>query len=429
MANNTLFEKKDVKLTKDQAIKKLKRAWNAGKDKEIMEIKKQYSGDFEAVFRKVFGEESLETYAFDVENYLTEGAVWMGINTNKYQADLDRFHVFCLVLYMIDKGEFLPESILDERLMARINLACDALGYDDLYHMDKDEKGKFIVDTTKKCYNPKSNLDLDKMKNQDIADLYREQLDDIADYKERVGKFDWDALVKAMEDEENAPEEEIDYRPGTPKWMIDIYNKGVRDRNEKRAKGEKTEDEEEETANKKTKKDPKKKDDSEFVVKKSKKDADKKEDEEEEKDDNAVAKKDPRAPKKKEEKQEIAVVDPQKNPIQPNQQVFFGYNPVTQEPAHYGPMPTAQQPAPEPQVPVKEDDNVDIDEIFAGLFTEEQQNKVETALENMGEEKAKKILESEEFKNGFNALINMLTTSEKEEGVKNNGKKTARSKK
>ena len=145
MANTTLFEKKEVKLTKDQAIKRLKRAWNAGKDEKIMEIKKQYSGDFEDVFRKAFGETGIETYGFDVVNNLTEGNIWMGVNTNNYQKDLDRFHIFAVVLYMIDAGEFLPESILDERLMAKINLACDALGYDDIYELEKNEKGKLLI--------------------------------------------------------------------------------------------------------------------------------------------------------------------------------------------------------------------------------------------------------------------------------------------
>jgi N utilization substance protein A len=61
--------------------------------------------------------------------------------------------------------------------------------------------------------------------------------------------------------------------------MVDMYNKGVRERNEKKLKGEADEDDEDEVEDKKSKKkdtkakkNPKEKDDADFVVKKNKKD-------------------------------------------------------------------------------------------------------------------------------------------------------------
>ena len=233
-----------------------------------------------------------------------------------------------------------------------------------------------------------------------------------------------------MEADDNQLEEEIEYRAGTPNWMVDMYNKGVRERNEKKLKGEADEDDEEEVEDKKSKKkdtkakkNPKEKDDADFVVKKNKKGEDKEENE----DENATVKKDPRATKKEDPKQEVAVVN--NTPVQPTQQVFYGYNPVTQEPAHMGPMPTMQPAPAAPENPT--DDEVDIDDIFAGLFSEEQQDTLEKAFENMGEDKAKKLLSSDDFKNQFQTLINMVvnaSASEQKEGAKSS-KKNPRAKK
>jgi len=342
----TLFEKKKdqtTQLSRKEVIENLSKAWNKRDDSEIEKIRKRYSGnDFEEIFRKVLTNDGIRTYGIDVEHHLIEGRTSFGATTNLYQVSLDRFHVFASVLYMIDNKLFLPESILDERLMLEFNKACDALGYKDLYPLKKD--GDTTIITEKECYNPKHS-NLDDIHNKE---LYKQQLQDIANYKSKSGGViieESSVLEPAIVEPEKK-----DPRNSEDKQDVTVVNPQPQTNSQ------------------------------------------------------PTQQKDPR---NSEDKQEVTVVNPQpQTNSQPTQQVVF--------------TPTEAAPEVVNQTSAKNENEVDIDAIFSSLISDDQLKKIETTFEKIGEDKAKEILTSEQFKNGIKTLIDMVintNVSDQKEGV------------
>lgn len=381
MANNIIEEakrkmKKSTKLTKKEAIDAVAKAYKSGDVSKLDEIRKNYSGDFEVVFRKgMDGDDEddcnsqIDMLADRVIRNLTQGTKWMKNYSNDYQVnDIDKFRVYSLVIKMIDDGVYLPESILDERFMARINKAAEELGYEDqeIYAgMEKNEKGKYInLDKTKKCINP-AEMDekaIKKVKNDDLRAFFEIQAKDIENYLIETGRFDFSASDDDEEDKEIELTDDIDVSD-LPHWMRFVRDARIAD-------GDDEEDDDEEESNsskKKSKKSSKKnEDDDAFEISES---SDKK------------------------VKKEL----PKNN---------TSSAPMTQQPIMT--QPIEQSASTSEATTVETPATNDKFDKLAELF-EEKGEAIEKALGNLSEDQAKNLLNSDEFQKGFDALLNMIS--------------------
>ena len=387
MANTTLFKTTNKALTIEEAAIKLRKAWKAGKEDQVKEIKKNCKKDFEKVVRKAFNEDEIESNAYDLEYTITRGSVWLGDTVNGFQKDASIFHVLCLVLYMIDNERFIPQSLVDYRLAVAINKAAEMMGYEDIYEFEINEDGKYVIpksEKLKKCLNAAKKIDIDKMRVSDEEkEALKEAEQERIDYLSQFGTFTYDDVEDDEEEDEDDDEEKpmtFEFDPDLPLWMNKMHEKYVESHNKDLKDGKKKKNKKDDEDDKKGKK-AVKKESSDYVFED--------EDDEEETETKKPVKKDQKAVKaapvnvpavvpQQQATQQVAPVQQYPTTPQNPTDIFMGPNPITGAPAHYAPL-TGMNPSMMPQQPVYQQQVVNptpvafenFSDIFSGLTDKE----------------------------------------------------------
>ena len=379
-------------MNKDQAVREIKLGFCNNINSKINTVIKNYRGDLEAVFREAIDKKDIEAAGKYYSNLIVKGSPDFA-TTNQVQQDcIVEYGVYLLLLDMIDSGKWIPQSILDDSLVIRINNAAQAMGYTEpAYPMEFDEKGCVKIDRNKKCISASYNHDFGTLDAETKA-AFEKQIKDINEYL--ASKNEGQIIMTASA----APEKE-----------------------EKQTEETKTEEPKAESKTEEVKTEEPKTEETKTEEPKAEK-------------------KSPRSENKKEEPTSLAPVEkvedattlPPETPkapvITPDQQVYVGYNPLSGEPAHVEPFPTAPAPEkkenePAPTAPVNSD-AFDVEAYFASLISPEKFEMLKNVDLKATPEEIMNRMNTEEAKKAINNVVDLLIgADEQKEGAKSSPRK------
>lgn len=201
------------KYSKKEAIRAVKRFEKSGKRHTLHDFAKAYNGDFEDVFREAVGEMGIECYAYTLERIITHGKNWAGNTTNELQRDRWDFEVYSLALYMIDRDHFLPLLLLDNELIASLNMAANDLGYDAIYTKNN---------PLRVCINQSKQMSLNKFKFTDEETALVQKAKE--ECKEYLGRSE-----KIEQSKAECEREKMEGDMQVPHWMQVVHKKWLED--------------------------------------------------------------------------------------------------------------------------------------------------------------------------------------------------------